>query len=174
MPSCTRPGARNLSAVRRLAPLALLVLAAGCGSAKHADTTTSAAAPPRPGPGRVLYDGGTWAVVLSGTKATALHLAGGAWHPDRSGTVKITILAPKGKATTTPQVAAEFKAPTRFVETGLWVDGKELLEKGGGAKPSDVTIYGAPDGKLARGRHVAVAYGRTATTGTAVAWTFHV
>lgn len=161
--------------MRRLAaPLALLVLAAGCGSTKHAVVTSTGGAPPKPGPGRVLYENGSWAVVLTGTKATALHLAGGAWRPDRSGAVKITILAPQGRATTTPQVAAEFKAPTGLVETGLWVDGKELLEKGGGLKPSNITIYGSPDGKLARGRHVAVAYGRTATAGAAVAWVFHV
>jgi hypothetical protein len=164
-----------LSAVRRLLPLALLAaLAAGCGSSKHAATTSAPAAPPRPGPGRVLYQGGPWSVVLAGTKATALHLAGGAWRADHSGTVQIRILAPRGKATPTPQVAVELKAPTKFVETGLWVDGHELLEKGGGLKPTNVTIYGSPDGHLKKGRHVAVAYGRTATSGGAVAWVFTV
>jgi hypothetical protein len=160
--------------VRRLFPVLLLVAAvAGCGSSRHAATTTTAA-PPKPGPGKVLYRGGDWAVVLDGTKAAVLHLTGSSWQPDRTGKVKISILGPKASASSRPQVAAELKAPSTFVETGLWVDGRELLEKGGGLGPKDVTIYGAPDAKLASGRHVAVAYGRTATNGTAVAWVFHV
>jgi hypothetical protein len=72
----------------------------------------------------------------------------------------------------TPQVAAEIAAKTDLVESALWVDGVEVLEKGGGLSPTHGTIYGAPDAPLEAGTHTAIAYGRTATHGTAVAWTF--
>jgi hypothetical protein len=166
---------RNLLPMRRLAVLALVLPLAACGSAKHAAPKQ----PPSPkallGPGaRVLYAGGGWAVVTRGTTAVAAHLSGGVWHADRSGAVKLAILGPHGTATPTPQVAVEMKAPAHLVEEGLWVDGHELIEKGGGLTPKRVTVYGAPDGKLAKGRHVAVAYGRTDTHGAAVAWSFTV
>jgi hypothetical protein len=168
--------------VRRLAfvLLTIPVLGTACGSSKHPASPTP---PPKtpPSPARVLgagakalYVGGSWAVVTRGRTAVAAHLAGGTWHADRSGRVRIAILGPHAAAARKPQVAVELKAPTRFVETGLWVDGSELVEKGGGLHPTDVTIYGAPDQNLARGTHVAVAYGRTQTTGTAVAWVFRV
>ena len=65
-------------------------------------------------------------------------------------------------------------ASTPLVESGLWVDGAELLEKGGGLTATRGTIYGAPSSALAHGKHLAVAYARTATAATAVARVFHV
>jgi hypothetical protein len=44
--------------------------------------------------------------------------------------------------------------------------------KGGGLDPKRGTIYGTTYLPLKPGRHVAIAYGRTATTGTAVTWPF--
>jgi hypothetical protein len=73
-----------------------------------------------------------------------------------------------------PQVAAELTADRALVESQLWVDGIALLVKGGGLQPTRGTIYGAPASSLRRGKHTAVAYGRTATHATAVAWTFSV
>jgi hypothetical protein len=145
-------------------------LLAGCGSTKHV------AGPPRPGPGTVVYLGGEWAVVVDHGKATAQHLVGTAWQTDSSGAVKISVLGPHpgSKQPATPQVAAELRAPAPLVESALWVDGAELLEKGGGLSPTRGTIYGAPASPLAPGQHRAVAYARTATHATAVAWTFHV
>ena len=70
-------------------------------------------------------------------------------------------------------MAIGIKSPAPFVESALWVDGTELIEKGGGT-PTDGTIYGAPAKDLAPGFHVAVGYARTATTGTALAWVFRV
>lgn len=168
--------------MRRLAVVLVVVAisATACGSTKHAASTTPPAkAPPSAahvlGAGaKALYTGGDWAVVTRGRTAVAAHLMGGSWRADRSGRVRISILGPHAAAARRPQVAVELKAPTRFVETGLWIDGSELVEKGGGLHPTDVTIYGAPDKNLARGTHVAVAYGRTETTGTAVAWVFRV
>ena len=157
--------------------VALAIGMAGCGGSKHA--TTTAATPPGPaaavGPGaKTLYQSSNgWAVVQNGGKAVALHLVGGAWRPDRTGAVHVRILGPVRSATRQPQVAAEISAPTDLAETALWVDGEELLVKGGGS-PRRGTIYGTTAAPLAPGAHVAVAYGRTAVAATAVAWTFRV
>lgn len=88
--------------------------------------------------------------------------------------MKIDILGPKPGATVAPvsQVAAELSAKTGLADSALWVDGHEVLTKGGGLTPTRGTIYGAPNAPLAKGKHQAVAYGRTATTATAVAWSF--
>jgi hypothetical protein len=160
--------------VRRLVLLLIAVVLTGCGGSSKlaATTTTSAAAPP--GPGTTLYAGGDWAVVLDGDHATAFHRVAGAWTPDTSGAVKIRILGPDGKVAPTPQVAAELSAKKPLIESGMWVDGQEILVKGGGLTATKGTIYGAPSRPLAHGTHVAVAYARTADHATAVAWSFRV
>ncbi len=168
-----REAVTTLAPVRWIAFASLAAVLAGCGGSSKAVVTTTNA-PPRPGPGKVLYQGGGWAVVLAGRTARALRLTGGSWRPDTSGLVKISILGPHGIAAAKPQVAAQLSAPAPLVESALWVDGTELLEKGGGLTPNRGTIYGAPNAPLARGRHVAVAYGRTAGHATAVAWSFRV
>lgn len=113
---------------------------------------------------------------MNGAKATAFHRVGGSWRADRSARVKIAILGPKPrkKAARIPQVAVEISASKPLVESGIWVDGVELQVKGGGLTPTKGTIYGAPVAPLAKGEHLAVAYGRTNATGTAVAWVFQV
>jgi hypothetical protein len=151
-----------------------VLLLAACGGGNQAATTTTTAAVPKPGPGQILYSNAPWAVVVDGDKATALRLVDNEWKPDTSGKVKITVLGPKGTAKPTPQVAAELSAKKPLVESALWVDGVELLEKGGGLTPTKGTIYGAPSTPLAKGKHVAVAYARTADHASAVAWTFRV
>jgi len=163
--------------VRRSRPallLAVVLLAACGGSSQAVQTTTTQAAPP--GPGKVLYAGGPWAVVVNGTKATAFHRAGGVWRPDRSHAVTITVLGPQPgtKAARLPQVAAELRGNAPLVESGLWIDGRELFEKGGGLSPNRGSIYGAPTAGLAPGRHVAVAYARTDAHAAAIAWVFRV
>lgn len=152
--------------------LILALVVAGCGSSSKPSATTTAAAPP--GPGNVLYAGGDWAVVVDGAHATAFHRVAGTWHSDTSGAVKIDILGPRGKVAKIPQCAVQLTATSPLIESGMWVDGRELVVKGGGLKPDQGTIYGAPDAPLAPGKHVAVAYGRTGTHATAVAWTFTV
>jgi hypothetical protein len=164
-------------AVRRIPVVLTVLLLAACGSSKHAETTTAPPPAERPSPtsavdGTVLYEGGDWAVVTSGNNAVALRFRNGAWHPDRTRTVKISFLGPDSPAPAQPQVAAELRAPTKLAESALWVDGVELLEKGGGLQPTHGTIYGAPNAALAPGEHVAVAYARTATAGTAVTRVF--
>jgi hypothetical protein len=160
--------------VRRLPLILVAVALVGCGSSKHAAPATTAATPPPPG--RVIYQGSAWAVTLRGTTATAYHLAGGTWRPDRSGDPKLDILGPQpgSKAAAIPQVAFQVTGKTDLVDTALWVDGVEVLGKGGGLTPRRGTVYGAPTARLRKGTHVAVAYGRDANHASAVAWSFHV
>ena len=153
---------------RLAALLVLALILAGCGGSSK---------PATPGPGKVVFQGPEWAVVLDAGKATAQRLVDGKWVPDRSGTVKISILGPDPGSKGNPgvlQVAAELSAPTALAESALFVDGTELLEKGGGLQPNRGTISGAPERALKPGKHTAVAYGRTAAHATAVAWTFSV
>lgn len=145
--------------MRRLVLLLTAVALVGCGSSSK---------------GTTLYAGGDWKVVLDGNHATAFHDVAGTWKPDTSGAVKIRILAPDGNVAPTPQVAAELSAKTPLIESGMWVDRKELLVKGGGLTSTKGTIYGAPDTPLAKGTHLAVAYARTDEHATAVAWSFRV
>jgi hypothetical protein len=154
--------------VGRVVLLFLALILAGCGGSSK---------PAGPGPGDVLFQSEEWAVVLDGDRASAQHLVDGKWVPDRSRTVKVSVLGPDRGShgnPRTPQVAVELSAPTALAESALWVDGVELLEKGGGLTPTRGTIYGAPDQELKPGKHTAVAYGRTASHATAVAWTFFV
>jgi hypothetical protein len=158
-----------LSAVRRrsLIALAALILV-GCGS--------SSAKQSSPGPGAIVYQGTEWAVVVDDGKAHAQHLVDGEWKTDTSRAVRIDVLGPKpgSQQPGTPQVAAQLTGDAPLAESALWVDGVELLEKGGGLTPRRGTIYGAPAAPLAKGEHTAVAFARTAAHGAAVAWTFHV
>jgi hypothetical protein len=150
--------------------VACALVLAGCGSGKHAQTTTAAKVP-----GNVIYQSPDWQVVTKpGPRAELLHLVNGKWVVDTSHAVKIAILGPKpGKlASNPPQVAISMHSKTPLVESALWVDGYQLFEKGGGS-PENGTIYGAPN-KLPKGTHVAVGYARTAFGGTAVAWTFRI
>jgi hypothetical protein len=158
--------------VAKLAPLfAVALIATACGSHKAAAPPT----PPKPGPGRILYQGADWAVTYDHGKAFAQRLVGNAWKRDTTGLVKVTILGPKPGSTgnpSRPQVAFEMSATTDLADSAVWVDGTELLGKGGGLTPTRGTVYGAPDAPLKPGKHTAVAYARTATHATAVAWTF--
>jgi len=146
--------------MRALALLLLVAALAGCGGSSV----------------KPLYESGDWRVVVANGKATAQHRIDGAWRSDTSGAVHVSILGPRPGTTapSTPQVAAELTAPTALVESGLWVDGVALLQKGGSLSPRRETSYGAPEAPLAGGTHTAVAYARTATHATAVAWTFRV
>ena len=155
--------------------MALLLAAAvlaGCGGGGGGATTADI---PLPGPGKILYAGFDWAVVVDGTTAAAYHLVNGKWHADRSGKVRIDILGPKpGEvAANPPQIAISMHSKTPLVESALWIDDLRIFEKGGGS-PTNGTIYGAPANPLDPGPHLAVGYARTATTGTAVAWVFSV
>jgi hypothetical protein len=146
--------------MRRPLALATVVVLAACGGSGSKVET--------------LYSGGDWVVDLNGGKAEVQHHVNGKWVVDRSGSVKIAILGPKPGETLSanpPQVAITMHSRTPLVESALWLDGNRLLEKGGGT-PTNGTIYGAPANALDPGVHVAVGYARTATTGTAVSWTF--
>jgi len=134
---------------------------------------------------RLLYRAGDWAVAyvsgvrsVEGTRehsayAAALHLVGGRWRADLTSRVRVEILGPPPgtRAGVRPQLGVELRALIPLVESGLWLDGKELLGKGGGS-PTRGTIYGVSDRRVRRGFHVAVAYARDGGHGTAVAWVF--
>ena len=156
----------------------LVVLLAGCGGSKHTSTASATAAAKSPasvlGAGAtIVYQGTSWAVVVKGADAVAAHLVRGTWRADRSGRVKVELLGSTGDQPPTPQVAAQLTSKTPLVESALWIDGVEVQEKGGGT-PTRGTIYGSPAAPLLPGLHTLVAYGRTATTGTAVARSFRV
>jgi hypothetical protein len=156
--------------------IAVSLALAGCGGSSHSLTPPGPASPAAAvgGGAKTLYRGSAgWAVVQQGDKAVALHLVNGTWRPDRTGAVHIRILGPLHPSARQAQVAAEIAAPNDLAETALWVDGEELLVKGGGTARKG-TIYGTTSAPLDPGPHVAVAYGRTATSATAVAWTFRV
>jgi hypothetical protein len=126
---------------------------------------------------KVLFNTGDWAVVQSsdGTTAHAVVFrnVNGTWVPDRAGKVKVSILGPQPGTTAPrlPQVAIGIASKLPFVDSGLWLDGKELFEKGGGSATRG-TIYGTPPKPLEPGTHVAVGYARNILNGTAVAWVF--
>jgi len=183
--------------VKRLAPILAVAALAGCGGSKTTSSTTTTAAAPVPsaiaamralaaaqpalaGKLTKLYEGGPWAVFQTRSGASAhaivLELLRGKWREDTTHGVKITILGPQPGTTALkiPQIAIGFKSTgAPFVESALWVDGNELLEKGGGT-PTDGDIYGAPTTALRPGTHVAVGYARSDRSGAAVAWVFHV
>lgn len=185
--------------MRRFVPLLALAVLAGCGGGSKRATTTSTSTPATqtvPDPGlamkalartdpalrgevRTLFQSATWAVVESQRKksaaAVAFRLAGGKWVADRSGKVKLQVLGPQAGSTTTakPHVELKFLTPAASVESALWIDGNELVERAGGT-PTSGTIVGSPLHPLAPGEHVAVGYARTRVHGAAVAWVFSV
>ena len=115
-----------------------------------------------------LYESSGWAVVQSHAPgkahAVVFRLVGNKWVPDRSGKVKLAILGPQPGRDGAEAAAGRDRssaAKTPFVESALWVDGTELLEKGGGS-PTRGTIYGRRPADLKPGEHVAVGYARTA------------
>ena len=160
--------------------VAFVAALAGCGgSSPSKSSTTAAVEKPAAAIGagaKTIYQGDVWAVVVDGAKAVALRRVGQVWKPDRSGGVKIDILGPKPDSTAAPvsQIAVELSAKTDLADSAIWIDGAEVLTKGGGLAPTRGTIYGSAATPLAKGKHQAVAYGRTATTASAVAWSFSV
>ena len=180
--------------MKRLALLLAVALLAGCGGGSNTTTSTTATTTATPdaaaamqaliaanpklgGTVKVLYQTGSWAVVQSSrgntAHAVAFRFDGKEWVPDQTGKVKVAVLGPQPgtAAPRLPQVAIGITSKLPFVDSGLWVDGKELFEKGGGSATSG-TIYGAPAKPLEPGTHVAVGYARNIADGTAVAWVF--
>jgi hypothetical protein len=186
--------------VRRLTLLGLAaVVLAGCGGSKSTTTSTTttttttttaakadpaaamqkliAKTPSLGGTVKVLFNSGDWSVVQSSNGKTAhavvFRNVNGSWVPDRSGAVKVEILGPQPGTTAPrlPQVAIGISSKLPFVDSGLWLDGTELFEKGGGSA-TEGTVYGAPPKAVKPGTHVAVGYARNIANGTAVAWVF--
>ena len=107
--------------------------------------------------------------------AFVLRFSGGRWRELPHGSVRIRELGPNAGATYRTrvlQVAAEFSAPTRIVQAGLWVDGRAVPGQPHGS-PTRFTAFGATP-RLARGVHTAAAFAETGGAGRAVVWSFRV
>jgi hypothetical protein len=105
----------------------------------------------------------------------ALHYDGSRWRRLPVGKVLVRALGPGAGSTTSQrvlQVAAEFTAPTRIVQAGLWVDGRAI---GGDPKgsPTRFTVYGATP-RLAVGTHTAAAFAEAGGAARVKVWTFRV
>jgi hypothetical protein len=159
--------------VKRLALLAAVALAAGCGGG-------GTHGPKLPFPSGVeaqTHDvGGGWSVAWGSAGARAYAVALHGKTVVRSAAMKLRVLGPVDGSTAAaqPQVAAEIRAPASIDDSTLLVDGTPIDTKGGGPSPSYQSIYGAPAAPLAKGRHVAVAFARAGDAARAVAWTFTV
>ena len=107
--------------------------------------------------------------------AFVLRYARGHWAELPHGRVRIRELGPTAGATyraRVVQVAAEFSAPSRIVQAGLWVDGKAVPGQPHGT-PTRFTAYGATP-RLARGMHTAAAFAEAGSAARAVVWSFRV
>ncbi len=70
------------------------------------------------------------------------------------------------------QVAAQFTAPARITQAGLWVDGRAIPGEPKGS-PSRFTVYG-PTPRLAKGTHTAAAFAQAGGGARVTVWTFRV
>ena len=115
------------------------------------------------------------AAVARGSEAyaAALRLENGLWRVELGSPVRIRPLRPK-PAETVPrrtQLAAEVTAGATLVEAGLWLDGVAFPTRGGGATPSELTMFGEASA-LPAGAHSVVAFASTGANAAARAWTF--
>jgi hypothetical protein len=167
--------------VRRALPLIGLLVLAGCGGSKQvdpADAVRAAAGNAFPAGVSVRtrdVGSGSWvAWATAGAKAYAAVVRDGEVVHGGGVTLRPLGPAPGGRGAPIPQVAVEVEAPRAILDTSLLLDGAPLDTKGGGLTPQKISIYGAPAGALAAGRHVVVAYARAGEAAAATAWTFTV
>jgi hypothetical protein len=106
--------------------------------------------------------------------AVALQRYGSQYKASLVSPIEIRPLGPDEGSTAgrVSQVAAEFSAPTRIVQAGLWVDGKAIAAEPRG-NPRRFTAFGS-SGKLSRGWHSVVAFAEAGGTAFATDWTFRV
>jgi hypothetical protein len=106
--------------------------------------------------------------------AVALQRYGNQYKASLVSPVQIRPLGPDEGSTHGPisQVAAEFSAPTRVVQAGLWVDGKAIPAEPRGS-PRKFTAFGS-SGKLRRGWHSVVAFAESGGSALARGWAFRV
>ena len=107
--------------------------------------------------------------------AFVLHYGRGRWSEVPHGRVRVRELGPNAGATYRThvlQVAAEFSAPTRIAQAGLWVDGKAVPGQPRGT-PTRFTAFGTTP-RLARGLHTAAAFAEAGEAARAVVWSFRV
>lgn len=151
--------------------LAAILLLAGCGGGADGPTVPGAPAGAKV-QSRDL--GGGWSVawtVVGGKGYAAVFHDG---KPAKG--VRVTPIGPDPGESVgrIPQVAAGMKASAAIVDYSLFVDDQALDAKGGGLRPQDVTIYGAPASSLSPGPHVALAVARAGDSAGAAVWPFTV
>ncbi len=126
---------------------------------------------------RADIDARTSVFAFAGPRSAAfvLRYARGRWRELPHGRVRIRELGPRAGATYSDrvlQVAAEFSAPAKIVQAGLWVDGRAVPGEPHGS-PTHFTAYGATR-RLARGVHTAAAFAETGGAARAVVWSFRI
>jgi hypothetical protein len=111
-----------------------------------------------------------------GAYAVPLRRSDGRWRVDLVGPPALNALRPSNGAETDdrPRIAARAESETPLETVSLWLDGDRFAAEGGGPSARQRTVFGDPRAPLAEGRHVVVAFARTATSARAVAWTFTV
>lgn len=106
--------------------------------------------------------------------AVALKLVGGSYKASIVSPVQIEPLGPDPGSVqpAITQVAAQFSAPKRIVQAGLWVDGAAIAADPRGSS-TKYTAFGATP-KLKPGWHSVVAFAEAGGSATARAWTFRI
>jgi hypothetical protein len=104
-----------------------------------------------------------------------LRFDGRRWRRLPVGTVRVRVLGPDAGSVSSQrvlQVAAEFSAPARIVQAGLWVDGHAIPGDPKGSTKR-FTVYGATP-RLAPGTHTAAAFAEAGGAARVMLWTFRV
>ena len=156
--SCTAPAAREavttLAAVRWLALASVAAVLAGCGGSSKAVVDDGGAPRRQPGPGTSALPGrrlGGRPRRRHGARAAPGRRQLAAGHErarSRSRSSGRSGTAAADRRRSPPSSSRRRRSSSRR----LWVDGTELLEKGGGLTPTRGTIYGAPSAPLAHGQ----------------------
>jgi hypothetical protein len=116
-------------------------------------------------------------IAFGGAKpaAVVVEYRNGRWRELPRGDVKVQPLGPDpGSVQRRPvvQLAAQFSAPNRILQAGLWVDARPVQAKPHGSS-TRFTAYGATP-RLRAGRHYAVAFAGSVGSARAKIWTFRI
>ena len=116
-------------------------------------------------------------IAFGGAKPAAIVIEyrNGRWRELPHGGVRVRPLGPDpGSVQHRPvvQLAAQFSAPNRILQAGLWVDSRPVHAKPHGTS-TRFTAYGATP-RLRAGRHYAVAFAGAPGSAQAKIWTFRV
>ena len=116
-------------------------------------------------------------IAFGGAKpaVVVIEYRNGRWRELPRGGVQVRPLGPDpGSVQHRPvvQLAAQFSAPNRILQAGLWVDSRAVHAKPHGTS-TRFTAYGATP-RLRAGRHYAVAFAGSVGSAQATIWTFRI